>query len=106
MTIKQGRMSDRIQQILSQLLLREVSDPRLRNITVTEVQLDPELMYAKVYCQRHGRRKPRDRSHAWLAPRQRLLTARGGQTHSLAQYTGVAFPLGSHPWNMPNASIN
>lgn len=54
MTIKQGRMSDRIQQILSQLLLREVSDPRLRNITVTEVQLDPELMYAKVYVSAMG----------------------------------------------------
>jgi ribosome-binding factor A len=54
MTIKQGRMNDRIQQILSQLLLREVSDPRLRNITVTEVQLDPELMYAKVYVSAMG----------------------------------------------------
>ena len=49
MSIKQGRMSDRIHQILSQLLLREVSDPRLQDITVTEVKLDAELMYAKVY---------------------------------------------------------
>ncbi len=44
MSIKQERMNDRIHQILSQLLLREVSDPRLQGITVTEVQLDPELM--------------------------------------------------------------
>jgi ribosome-binding factor A len=54
MSIKQGRMSDRIHQILSHLLLREVSDPRLRNITVMEVQLDPELMYAKVYVSAMG----------------------------------------------------
>ena len=54
MTIKQGRMSDRIHQILSQLLLREVSDPRLKDITVTEVQLDAELMYAKVYVNALG----------------------------------------------------
>ncbi len=49
MSIKQGRMSDRIHQILSTLLQRDVSDPRLRDVSVTEVKLDPELMYAKVY---------------------------------------------------------
>ena len=54
MTIKQERMSDRIHQILSQLLLREISDPRLQDVTVTEVKLDPELMYAKVYVNAMG----------------------------------------------------
>ncbi len=54
MSVKQGRMSDRIQQILSQLFLREISDPRLRDITVTEVALDAELMYAKVYVSAMG----------------------------------------------------
>ncbi len=49
MSIKQGRMSDRIHQILSALLLREVSDPRLRDVSVTEVALDPELVVATVY---------------------------------------------------------
>ncbi len=54
MSIKQGRMSERIHQILSQLLLREISDPRLRDVTVTEVKLDTELMYAKVYVSAMG----------------------------------------------------
>jgi len=54
MSIKQQRMGDRIQQILSQLLLREVSDPRLQGITVTEVKIDAELMYAKVYVNALG----------------------------------------------------
>lgn len=49
MSIKQDRMSDRIRQILSELMLREVSDPRLHSVTVTEVKLDPELMFADVY---------------------------------------------------------
>lgn len=52
--IKRGRMSDRIHQILSQLLLREAGDRRLRGITVTEVKLDAELMYAKVYVSALG----------------------------------------------------
>ena len=54
MAIKQGRMNDRIHQILSALLLREVADPRLRGITVTEVELDPELVVAKIYVSALG----------------------------------------------------
>ena len=49
MSVKRERMNERIHQILSQLLLRDISDPRLQDITVTEVALDPELMVAKVY---------------------------------------------------------
>ena len=54
MSIKRGRTGERIHQILSHLLLREISDPRLRDITVTEVTLDPELMYANVYVNAMG----------------------------------------------------
>lgn len=54
MSIKQDRMSERIRVILSELLLREVSDPRLQNLTITEVKLDPELMFADVYVNALG----------------------------------------------------
>lgn len=54
MSIKQGRMSDRIRHILSELLLKEVSDPRLQGVTVTEVTLDNELMFAKIYVNALG----------------------------------------------------
>lgn len=54
MSIKQNRMSDRIRQILSELLLREISDPRLQGVTVTEVRLDPELMFADIYVNALG----------------------------------------------------
>lgn len=54
MTIKQDRMGDRIRIILSELLLREVSDPRLQSVTVTEVKLDPELMFADIYVNALG----------------------------------------------------
>jgi len=54
MSIKQERMEDRIQQILSHLLLREVADPRLQAITITDVQLDPELRSAKVFVNTLG----------------------------------------------------
>ncbi|MBZ0293069.1 MAG: 30S ribosome-binding factor RbfA [Anaerolineae bacterium] len=54
MSIKQDRVAERIRTILSELLLREVSDPRLQNITVTEVSLDPELMFADIYVNALG----------------------------------------------------
>ncbi len=49
MTIKRDRMAERIQAILSEILLREIADPRLHHVTITEVKLDPELMYADVF---------------------------------------------------------
>ena len=54
MSIKRDRMNERIRAVLSELLLREVADPRLQSITVTEVTLDPELMYADVYVNALG----------------------------------------------------
>lgn len=60
MSIKQDRMNDRIRTILSELLLREISDPRLHGVTVTEVKLDPELMYATAYVNALGDESRRD----------------------------------------------
>jgi ribosome-binding factor A len=52
--IKQERTSGQIRKILSQLILRDVSDPRLHGITITDVELDPELLFAKVYVNALG----------------------------------------------------
>jgi ribosome-binding factor A len=52
MSLKQERMADRIREILSGLLLLEVTDPALQG--VTEVVLDPELEYANVYVNALG----------------------------------------------------
>lgn len=54
MSIKQDRMAGRIHEILSVLLMREVADPRLQDVTVTSVTLDPELMFAKVLVNSFG----------------------------------------------------
>jgi ribosome-binding factor A len=54
MSIKQERTSGRIRKILSQLILREVADPRLHGITITDVEIDPELLFAKVYVNALG----------------------------------------------------
>jgi ribosome-binding factor A len=43
------RIADRIRQELSEMLIREISDPRLKQIYVTDVKIDKELAYADVY---------------------------------------------------------
>ena len=43
------RIADRIRQELSEMLIREISDPRLKQIYVTDVKVDRELAYADVY---------------------------------------------------------
>lgn len=54
MSLKQERMSDKLREILSELLMFHVTDPALRNITVTQVELDAELEYADVYVNALG----------------------------------------------------
>lgn len=66
MSIKQDRMEERIRAILSDLMLREIADPRLQNITITEVTLDPELKFADVYVNALGDESRQDEVLAGL----------------------------------------
>lgn len=47
--IRLQRIADRIRQELSEMLIREVHDPRLQLIFVTDVEVDRELAYADIY---------------------------------------------------------
>ncbi len=43
------RIADRIRQELSEMLIRGISDPRLKQIYVTDVKVDKELAFADIY---------------------------------------------------------
>lgn len=43
------RIADLIQRTLAELLKKEVSDPRLRDVTITSADVAPDLSHAKVY---------------------------------------------------------
>ena len=47
--IRLQRIADRIRLELSEMLIREISDPRLKQIYLTDVKIDKELAYADVY---------------------------------------------------------
>jgi ribosome-binding factor A len=43
------RISDRIRQEISEMLLRDLTDPRLGQIYITDASVDREMAYADVY---------------------------------------------------------
>jgi ribosome-binding factor A len=43
------RIADRIRQELADMLIRELSDPRLKQIFLTDVKVDKELAYADIF---------------------------------------------------------
>jgi ribosome-binding factor A len=47
--IRLQRIADRIRQELSEMLIREINDPRLQLINITDVKVDKELAWADVY---------------------------------------------------------
>lgn len=52
--VRQERTAEQIRLIFSDLLVREVSDPRLQGLTVTRVLIDRELQHANVYVNALG----------------------------------------------------
>ena len=47
--VRLQRIADRIQQELSQMLIKEINDPRLHQVFVTDVRVDRELSFADIY---------------------------------------------------------
>lgn len=47
--VRLQRIADRIRQEISVMLIREISDPRLHQIFITDVKVDRELAFADIY---------------------------------------------------------
>ncbi|HQN69305.1 MAG TPA: 30S ribosome-binding factor RbfA, partial [Anaerolineaceae bacterium] len=47
--LRMKRINDRIKEILSVVLLTKIEDPRLMDVSVTDVRVDRELDYANIY---------------------------------------------------------
>lgn len=91
MGIKQDRIAWRIRQILSELLLREVSDPRLHGVTVTEVDIDQELQFARVYVNALGEEVRQEEVIKGLNHARGFLRRELGQSLRLRKTPELAF---------------
>lgn len=47
--VRLQKIADRIREEISELLIKEISDPRLHDVFVTDVRVDRELSHADVY---------------------------------------------------------
>jgi ribosome-binding factor A len=47
--VRLQRIADRVREEFSEMLIREISDPRLKLIYVTDVKIDKELAYADIF---------------------------------------------------------
>jgi ribosome-binding factor A len=47
--VRLQKIADRIREEISDMLVKEISDPRLHQVFVTDVRVDRELAYADVY---------------------------------------------------------
>ncbi len=47
--VRLQRIADRIREELSAMMLKEISDPRLHQVYVSDVRVDRELSYADIY---------------------------------------------------------
>jgi ribosome-binding factor A len=55
------RISERIQQELSEIILMESSDPRLKGVTITGAEVDRELAFAEIYvCALEGSKRSQE----------------------------------------------
>jgi ribosome-binding factor A len=78
-----GHRTDRVgallQSALSELLLREVKDPRIGMVTVTGVKLSPDLKHATVYVSTIGDAAAQARMLKGLASARPYLQSHGGR---------------------------
>ncbi len=49
MSRRTEQVAEAIRRIISELLLTEVRDPRLSNVTVVEVDVSPDIRYARIH---------------------------------------------------------
>lgn len=47
--MRSARIADRIREELSEMLVQEISDPRLAGISITDVTVDREMAYADIF---------------------------------------------------------
>ena len=47
--VRLQRIADRIREEISEMLIKDISDPRLQQIFITDVKVDRELAFADIY---------------------------------------------------------
>jgi ribosome-binding factor A len=84
-----------LQSALSQLLLRDIKDPRVGMVTITGVKLSPDLKHASVYVTTHGDAEAQARMLAGLASARPYLQSHAGRRLGLRFTPELRFEIDS-----------
>lgn len=80
MSRRTERVSDLLLETLSELLLREVKDPRIGTVTLTSANLSPDLRQARIgFCTLGGDEAARKKAEKGLASAARFLSGKVGR---------------------------
>ena len=85
------RINERMKEALSILLLHEVSDPRLRGVTVTDVRVDRELAYADIFVSAVEGSERKDEILAGLEHARGFLSRQLAQRVEMRQFPRLRF---------------
>lgn len=85
------KVGDRIREELADILMRDVADPRLSMITITEVDVDRELAYAHVYVTASGDDERMDEVLAGLEGAQGFLRSQLAARIQLRSFPQLRF---------------
>ena len=89
------RIADSIRQEISEMLIREISDPRLKLISITDVKVDKELAFADVYVSACGRTHAFCGNIGGIGIGQRIPAPDIGKPNRTARLSASPLSLGS-----------
>ena len=93
---RRERIEGEVQRVLSALVAREVKDPRVGSVTITAVQLAPDLSVARVFFLPFGGRHPADEVREGLASAAGFLRGEVGRRLSLRHAPRLEFVIDRH----------
>jgi len=92
-TRRQRRVAEQIHRDLSLLLMREVRDPRLEGVTITEVRVTPDLLIARIFFTVLGEEEDRQEALAGLGSAAGFLRTQLAQGLRLRTVPELIFEL-------------
>ncbi|MGE0583334.1 MAG: 30S ribosome-binding factor RbfA [Steroidobacteraceae bacterium] len=93
---RRERIEGEVQRVLSTLVAREVKDPRVGSVTITAVQLAPDLSVARVFFLPFGGRHTADEVREGLASAAGFLRGEVGRRLSLRHAPRLEFVIDRH----------
>lgn len=91
MAYRRQRVEEQLRDHISEIVLREVKDPRLGFVTITEVRMSPDLRHAKVFVSVMGDDEEREASLGVLNGAEGFLKSRIGKRLRLRYLPELVF---------------